>query len=145
MAQDPCLFAAQDHIENPLGFQNHGVADAEIAVGTERILTCSNSWLRLLFKDGSPALPPQIRQAKLGNYNPGSLPYPFFFPIAGNPGPNDFVFIGDPMVYFDYEDERFWVVAVEVHAQIFVGSTHSRVQIAVSTSATPTDWTNSWH
>ena len=145
VAQPSCSLGSQDHVENPLGFLNHGVANTEIAVGTERNLTCSNVFLRLLDKNGNVVQfsnPTRDAETPLGNYNDSNYP-DFMFPVAGCPQTGDIVIIGDPMVYFDQDDERFWVVAVEVHFRsinMVLHRVHSSVHIAVSTNATPTIW-----
>lgn len=138
-AAQTCSLVAPDHVENPAGFPNHGVPDSEIAVGTELVLTCSNSWLRLLDKS-SVGLP---LQAKLGDYDDPT--YPAFFPVNAPPISGEFHLIGDPMVHFDYEDERFWVVALEGRGTLAPFPwTYSHIHIAVSTDATPDDWDASW-
>lgn len=144
-AQFDCFFDGPEHLENPSGFSNHGVADSELAVGTERILTCSNSWLRLLDKNGM-VIPDFAgsgleARAKLGNYNDPA--WPFFFPANAPQNPLNLFLIGDPAVYFDYENQRFWVVAFE--GEFDTGAplqawAYSHLHVAVSTSAIPTNW-----
>lgn len=136
-----CLFAEEDHEENPLGFDNSETTDSEVAVGTDRILTCSNAWLRLLDKSGNLVSP---GQARLGDDPLPSAPDPFFFP-SNSPQTNSHFFIGDPAVYFDHENSRFWVVACEAEFIKSLGAwAYSHFHIAVSTSATPANWTTAW-
>lgn len=130
-AQPNCLFSTVDHLENDNGFGNHTRPDCEIAVGRHAILTCTNSWVRLHDKSGSLLTPPG--QARLGDYEDGAL---HFFPVNSPLG--TVRFIGDPVVYFDYDSDRFWVVAIE--GRIGTSVEYSHVQIAVSTTSSPTNW-----
>lgn len=148
-AQAPCTFAAVDHVEDTIQwpFGPTHASDCEVAVGTDRILTCSNSGLRLLDKNGVviPNFPgptgPIDAQARLGDDPPPSAAFPFFFPCnAPQVEGNNFKVV-DPMVYFDYEHSRFWVVAVEIEFDTTIFRwIYSHVHVAVSASATPANW-----
>ncbi|MCA9278911.1 MAG: hypothetical protein H6815_12020 [Phycisphaeraceae bacterium] len=120
------------HLEEVANYPNYPISDTEIAVGDSRVLTCTNSWLYLHDKAAN-----QIgTQCRLGDYNSPGTPY--FFPET-TVSPTVTFLIGDPVVYYDYEDDRFWVVAIEwglFQTQLVV----SRVQIGVSTDATPSNW-----
>lgn len=98
------------HMENTDGFGNQFVTDAEIAVGSDLILVCSNSWLLFHDKSGDPVT---NQSAELGDY--ANADYPFFERVSTSLSPR----VGDPCVLYDYHSARFWVLADEAGLGLF--------------------------
>ena len=118
---------ADGHTENTSGFLNHNSTDAEIAVGPDHILTCTNSWLRLHNKSGQPIAGEYVSLADFP-----TAQFPFF--VRNNTLTSTTELIGDPVVLYDYHADRYWILADELVVGNLGLPEYSHYQFAINVS-----------
>ncbi len=118
---------ADGHTENTSGFLNHNSTDAEIAVGPDHILSCTNSWLRLHNKSGQPIAGEYVSLADFP-----TAQFPFF--VRNNTLTSTTELIGDPVVLYDYHADRYWILADELVVGNLGLPEYSHYQFAINVS-----------
>lgn len=82
----------------------------------------------------------------MADYDDPTSTDPAFFAVEHPSNTREHAHIADPVVYYDQEHHRFWVVAIEWKEKNIISFplpfNYAHVQIAVSTTDTPANWMN---